>query len=137
MEFQNEGKYGLDLDGLSMTKEMATEYVASTRTDTQRLTSDVPLIAEALQLKIVQEWFPVRSVISILTNKDEVDGIVQTVPPESTFYHNPARVRRVAGCLSYWRERNFFNNHDAFANAFNVLTGELTENVLFLDAHQG
>lgn len=143
MKFPSEGKRDSGLvvpasdisylEGMSVIAVMSTHRVASMKADIAMLTSDVPLLDEAFQLKIVPEWLPVRSVISILTNKNETEGIIETVPPGSSFYHKPATVRSVTDRLSYWRRRSLFNNEASFADAVEVLKKHLADNVLLLE----
>jgi hypothetical protein len=126
-----------DLEEISsMTRPLTKEQVGSIKKDTARLVTDVPLVAEALQWEIVPTWLPLRSVISILSNPDEIAGVVEAVLPQSTFYHNPERVRALYKCLLHWREKELLDNRDAFANIPEALSRELENDTFLLAADQ-
>lgn len=125
-----------DYEEMSAIKGMAFECVDWVKHNKNRLETTLPLIEEALRLKIFDNWLPVRSVINNLTDKNVVNDITEAVPPESTFFDKPARVLDIVVVLNYWKGRGFLRDQDQFVYAFNVLSDALEEDIRFLATKQ-
>jgi hypothetical protein len=117
-------------------KESTARVVGWIFEENERLKRHLALIDDALQFYAVDSWMSVRSVVNILTDKNEVDKLIETVRPESKFHQNPKGVLDLVVGLSYWRARGFFKDADQVVTAFNILSQEAVWNARFLQAHR-
>ena len=116
-------------------KAFTTECVRSRFIQNELLKTDLALIDDALRFYAVRNWMSVRSVINDLTDKNEIDDLIETVNPESRFHQNRNAVHNLVACLGFWRAAGYFAEADQMVTAFNLLSEEATWNARFLQAH--
>lgn len=125
-----------DLVMIKELKRLTAECVGWRIGQNNMLKTDLELIDDALRFHAVEGWMSVRSVINNLTDKNEIDDLIETVNPESSFHGNRNAVDNLVGCLTFWgRTMGFFAEADQMVTVFNLLSEDAAWTARFLQAH--
>jgi hypothetical protein len=115
-------------------KKLGPFCVTAIKGENIRLVFDLELIDDAITFHAIDGWMSVWSVINLLTDKNEIDAVIEEVEPKSKFHKNPAIVRKFVDGLLYWKAEGFILNQDSMAKVFDVLHERMTDNVRFLES---
>jgi hypothetical protein len=117
--------------------KLGAACLAATKKQNTLLISDMALINDAITYHAVDSWMTVWSTINVLTDRGEVEKLIESVRPESKFHKNLNAVAALAARLMHWRNEGLISNQNSMAEAFDLLNKQLTDNIDFLMHYEG
>jgi hypothetical protein len=123
-------RIGLAVGGLG------TACIEHVEKENRELASALMLVNDAITNHAVRDWLSIRSVVSDLTDGNEVNKVVERVTPGSLFYGNRNAVAKLVDRLEYWRKEGVFFNQDSIRKALVSLDRRQAENNRFLQDHR-
>jgi len=117
---------------MMMVAYIGTRCLLGISEENKRLTKDIILLDDAIAFHGIDKWSWVGSVIEELTDKTEVDKMMEDLPPQSKIYRNYAAIAEIVNCLSYWRREQVISEHDTMLKAVDILIAHLIENMQLL-----
>jgi hypothetical protein len=115
--------------------ELADDSVLRMRNDVKRLTTDIPVIVDAIRCKVVDKKMSVTEVVNITVNEEERDKLTEGAPKESVFRLNSTAALNLGAILRYWKKQDRFTGDDTFEHAFTMLNETLVEYTSFLEGY--
>ncbi len=119
-----------------MDREIIAHAIETLGAENGKLDDDLALIDDAITSKGIDNWMSVGSVINVLTDKTEIDKLIESVPPTSKFHKDSlgyVAVKNLVSCLEYWRTEQLVSNQDSVVKVFNILTERRQENLSLLE----
>lgn len=105
-------------------KELGAECMKVSALRREILTKTINILTDAFDNRGVDGWMSVRSTIEALTDKTEVDKLINSVPAGSRFHNDSVAVAELVQTLRYWVNEYFFDLKDSLVTAYNILEEE-------------
>ncbi len=115
-----------------MIAEISVKSFESMSEENARLTVDLKFIQTIIDSRELDNWMSVWSIINILTDKTEVDKLINEVPTTNPFHRNYSAVHLLVDGLNYWLGTGMISNQDSLLHAFNILGDRLAENLFMI-----
>ena len=115
-----------------MLEQIGAYCIDSVALENEQLALDLARIDDALTSHGIDDWMSVWSIINVLTEKTEIDKLVNEVPPTSRFYKKYEEVDSLVGSLELWMEEGLISSQDSMVKVFNILTTRRKENSIML-----
>lgn len=135
MEEVPEGTHQEDVRISFELREARPIYIKNVADENLRLKMAIELLEDLLNHHGLDNWLSVRTTVNILTDKTEIDKLVETINPDSGYHKDKSGTRRVkefVECLEEWWEEEVLSPQNSLIVALEKFKERLRENQILL-----